>query len=47
MFAEPLFNHDTDDIQAVIPYIEPAWVRGVTELAVEGRDWDAPLLPGS
>jgi hypothetical protein len=44
MFADPLFKHDTDDIQAVIPFIEPAWVRGVTELRVEGRDWDEPLL---
>ena len=47
MFAEPLFKHDTDDIQAVIPFIEPAWVRGVTELNVADRDWDSPLLPGS
>jgi hypothetical protein len=46
MFAEPMFKHDTDDIQAVIPFIESAWVQGVTELAVEGRDWDSPLLPG-
>ena len=47
MFADPLFKNDTDDIQAVIPFIEPAWVRGVTELTVAGRDWDAPLLPSS
>jgi hypothetical protein len=47
MFANPLFKHDTDDIQAVIPFIEPTWVRGVTELTVTGRDWDVPLLPGS
>jgi hypothetical protein len=45
MFADPLFKHDTDDIQAVIPLIEPDWVRGITELNVDGRDWDAPLLP--
>lgn len=47
MFAEPMFKHDTDDIQAVIPFIESKWVRGVTELTIDGRDWDAPLLPGS
>jgi hypothetical protein len=45
MFADPLFKHDTDDIQAVIPLIEPDWVRGITQLKVDGRDWDAPLLP--
>jgi hypothetical protein len=44
MFADPLFKHDTDDIQAVIPFIEPAWVQGVTELVVEGRDWNSPLI---
>jgi hypothetical protein len=44
MFADPLFKHDTDDIQAVIPFIKHAWVRGVTALTVEGRDWDAPIL---
>jgi len=47
MFAEPIFKHETDDIQAVIPFIEPNWVRSVTELTVEGRDWDSPLLQGS
>lgn len=45
MFADPLITHATDDIQAVVPFIEPAWVRGVTELVIEGRDWDSPLLP--
>lgn len=35
MFAEPMLKHDTDDIQAVIPFIE---------LRVEGRNWDEPLF---
>lgn len=47
MFVEPMFKHDTDDIQAVIPFIEPAWLRGVTDLTVADRDWDTPLLPGN
>ena len=46
MFADPLFKHDSDDIQAVIPFIEAAWVRGVTDLTIGGRDWDDSPLPG-
>ena len=46
MFAEPLLKDEHDDIQAVIPFIDPAWVRGVADLSVEGRDWDAPIFPG-
>jgi hypothetical protein len=45
MFAEPLLKHDADEIQAVIPFIDSAWVRGVSELTVAGRNWEFPLLP--
>lgn len=46
MFAEPLLKHDTDDIQAVISRIEPAWVQRVNPLTLAGRNWEEPLLPG-
>jgi hypothetical protein len=32
MFDPPYFQHDTDDIQAVLPYIEPEWVVAVRRL---------------
>ena len=32
MFEEPLIKHDTDDIQAVLPYIERAWIVDVRPL---------------
>lgn len=32
MFNPPYFQHEADDIQAVLPYIEPAWVVAVRRL---------------
>jgi hypothetical protein len=44
MLKEPLLKHSVDDIQAVIPYIEPSWVQRIEKLVVKDRDWDEPLL---
>lgn len=43
MFEEPLLRHETDDIQAVIPFIEPAWVIRSAPLMIDGREWDEPV----
>jgi hypothetical protein len=45
MFDSPLIKHDTDDIQAVVPKIEPAWVVRRWSLPVgdaESLDWCMP-----
>jgi hypothetical protein len=47
MFEPPLFKHADDDIQAVIPYIAPNWVRRISTLTIDGRDWDEPVMDGS
>lgn len=36
MFEEPLLDHHFDDIQAVIPWIEPEWVNSIDELVLRG-----------
>lgn len=45
IFSEPLFKHKHDDIQAVIPYIRPEWVRGIWDLTLAGRTWDDAIIP--
>ncbi len=45
MFDTPLFKHDTDDIQAVVPHIERDWITAQWSLPqVESTelDWDMP-----
>jgi hypothetical protein len=45
MFDSPLIRHDTDDIQAVIPRIEPSWVVCGWSLPAgdaDKLDWDMP-----
>lgn len=44
LFESPLLRHSTDDIQAVIPEIQPSWVLRASKLVLEGRDEDAPAL---
>jgi hypothetical protein len=43
MFADPLFKCDDDDIQAVIPYIDPNWIVSMQPLTTADRDWDEPV----
>lgn len=43
MFAEPLLKHDIDDIQAVIPWIDPKWICEIKELSLAGRADDESL----
>lgn len=44
MFQEPFFRHSDDDIQAVIPMIDPKWVRRIDGLSVNGRDSNEPAI---
>lgn len=44
MFEEPLLRHEHDDIQAVIPTIDPRWIRHIEPLIVDGRDWAEPVF---
>lgn len=44
LFNKFLVRHKFDDIQAVIPWIDPSWVVRVQELTVSGRDYDEPVL---
>jgi len=46
MFQQPLLKHPTDDIQAVIPYIDSTWVIGTHALRIDGRSWDEPIAAG-
>ena len=47
MFQQPLLKHPADDIQAVIPYIDPAWISGINALTIEGRSRDEPICSGA
>ena len=40
MFDEPLIRHDTDDVQAVIPYILSEWIADIRDLPDSDADWD-------
>lgn len=40
MFDEPLIRHDTDDIQAVLPYILSDWIVDVRDLPETDADWE-------
>ena len=40
MFDEPLIRHDTDDIQAVIPYILNDWIVETRDLPETDADWE-------
>ncbi len=45
MFDTPLFKHDTDDIQAVVPYIDRNWITAQWPLPPgdsNDLDWDMP-----
>jgi hypothetical protein len=45
MFGTPLFKHDTDDIQAVVPYIERNWITAqwsLPQVDSSELDWDMP-----
>lgn len=44
VFAEPLFRHAGDDIQAVIPWIDSQWIRRVGELSIAARSLEEPAL---
>ncbi len=46
MFQQPLLKHPTDDIQAVIPCIDPTWINGIHELRIGGRSWDEQIGAG-
>lgn len=43
MFQAPLLKHDTDDIQAVIPFIRAEWLLKSEPVTVSGRGGDEPL----
>jgi len=43
MLQAPLFKHDTDDVQAVIPFIYAEWIEKVAKVIIAGRDYDEPL----
>lgn len=43
MFEWPMMKHDTDDVQAVVPYIDTSWitdVRGLPYASSDQLDWD-------
>ena len=40
MFDEPLIRHDTDDVQAVIPYILTDWIVDMRDLPELDDKWD-------
>ncbi len=44
LFGEPLMWHGTDDIQAVLPSIEPQWLIRWTRLTIADREWEEPVL---
>ena len=41
MFDEPLIKHDSDDVQAVIPWIMTEWIVDVRDLPKTNDDWEA------
>jgi hypothetical protein len=43
MFYAPLFKHNTDDVQAVIPFIRTEWIEKVAKVIIDGRNDDEPL----
>ena len=43
MFYAPLFKHNTDDVQAVIPFIRTEWIEKIAKVIIAGRNDDEPL----
>jgi hypothetical protein len=39
VFARPYLRDKGDDVQAVIPWIEPSWIRSIQPLVVRDRNW--------
>jgi len=43
VFARPYLRDEGDNVQAVIPWIEPNWIRSMQPLVIRDRNWHEPV----